>query len=184
MSIFTIKRHLLFVRIVCCLFIWYNIQNFYHHYNAYQVFSKPLHIGSIYGWESNLIIWLSSQGYYTLWALIVVGIVNAAGIAVAILVFKNKLTWLRLLIIMLYATIVFNVLNLLRELAFFYVIAHLRRNYIPTSWNFYRFWYEAQPALGTFLFIVILFWIIKQFKSEPVRNLLQQKSAPEISGTL
>jgi len=180
MSIFTIKRHLLFVRIVCGWFLLYNIQAANEHYISTNQPTQSSGLGFVvdFFWS------LERYAHYYIVPMAVLTLVNLAGVVLSIggLMLKS---WARSwLIVAFYLTILIKALQFGADASTLYwsFSKHLK----PGSFAdvmLYTFMY-FQSVFNIPILIALLFWIIKQFKSQPIKNLFQQKSAPEISGTL
>ncbi len=180
MSIFTIKRHLLFVRIVCCVFIWYNFQNAWNLSVSDHEFShQSLGFGPIIDF-----IWNVSNYIHTnLLILIVISLINLMAIVSSIFTLLLKEAGRKWMIVFLYITIGIVISQFLSELTmvrWFLSKQDGSADFGSVLLNIFMYY---QPVLTIPISVPVLFWIIKQFKSQPIKNLFQQKSAPEISGT-
>ena len=176
MSIFTIKRHLLFVRIACCLFIWYNFQAFWNRgLSDYDQPKSSLGIGPLADIIWHIEIYISTH----LLVLVVISLFNIAGIISAIRAMLLKEWGRKWMITLLYTTIIILAMQFISELTM--VCRFLSKVDRPVDFGsilLYIFMYY-QPVLNIPISVPILFWIIKQFKSPPIKTLFQKKCVPE-----
>jgi len=172
---------LLFLRIVCCLFIWYNCQNAWSLSLHDRDFSdQSLGLGPVMDF-----IWHVNNYIHThLFVLLVISLINLAGILSAVLVLMLKESGRKWMITLLYITIGIVVMQFISEVTMVrWFLSKADRSADFGSVMLYIFMYY-QPVLTIPISVPVLFWIIKQFKSQPIKNLFQQKNAPEISETL
>lgn len=184
MILFTVKRYSNFRNWVCYLFILYNILNTYHRIEIHSGHHKPdmTNLSVI----PDLICLVTTFVYSNLSILIVILLINLIGIVSAILTLNSSDIGRKTLIVLFKINIVFNVLNIISEIAIAYltVLIYLQN----TQLNFFRcIWitnYNLQHLIESMALIFLLLWIIKQFKSPGIKNLFHKKSVPEITGTL
>jgi hypothetical protein len=181
MSIFTIKRPSLFLKIVCCLFIWYNIQNAWYLSLYDRDFSnQSLGLGPI----ADLIWHVNNYIHTHILVQIIISLINVAGIIASIFALGRKESGRKWMITLLYITIGVLSMQFISEVTMVrWFLSKADKSGDFGSILLYIFMYY-QPVLTIPISVPILFWIIKQFKSQPVKNLFQQKSVPERSGTL
>ncbi len=176
MSVFTIKRHLLFLRVVCVWFVLYNIlAAFGLSVDDRGLPGTWLAIGGIVGFILRLTIYVRAH----LWFIFMVGVFHLGGIIAAIGALTMNERGRSWMVRLFYVTITIAILRFLSETAMVYSL------YTTSRWKecklgdkmLYVFIFH-QSIYTAPIFVVILFWIIKQFKSQPIKNLFQQKKRP------
>ena len=177
MSIFTIKRHLLFLRVVCCLFILYNIQNANHHYYATLQSTQSWGLGRIV----DALCWLGRFAHRNILAILLLTLINLACIVTAICAWFLKEWARKCLIVLFYITIAVMALQFLSDTAELYWVYQTRlKQGALSDILLYSYMYH-QSVLNLPIFIIVMFWVIKQFKSEGMKELFkrQEPSKPK-----
>jgi len=182
MPIFTVKRHLLFLKIACGWFVFYNALAILTLFNDSRGFPDEwIKVGSFVGIILRLAIYANTH----FGIIFASAVVHLAGIVAAIYTLALKehgRTWM---IRLFYLAIIAQLVKLLTETVAVYCL------YTATHWkeckigDMMLYVFILHQAIYTApIFVAILFWLTKQFKSHPIKNLFQQKSVPEIPETL
>ena len=171
MSIFTIKRHLLFLRVVCCLFILYNIQNANHHYYATLQSTHSSGLGPIV----DLFFGIDRYAHRNILAILILLLINMAGIISAICALMIKAWARKWLIALFYITIAIKALQFLCDSSELYWYYTTRVHYSSYTEIIFDSFTCFRSVFTIPIFIVTLFWVIKQFKSDGMKQLFKPK---------